>query len=360
MEPLDVASLLAEPAPLSWERLQATNGNIDDSPPADGDELDRALPWLVRHLGVADALALVMAADADAATAAGLPDAPAPGDLAVAPADSPADDEAFARALALAQAEARAEAEAQVAAQALAEAEALAAAEARALAAARDGIQAWPAEPLADDGLDLEPDLAHLADAGLLRAPPVAVEPGADPEFEIEDEATDDAGRLLGALGLIGFSGRLQVQALADLSPLQLPMLLLLRCGDACVLTRIDDRRTEHILHVVMPGQPPVAFDLPESALEAEYTGAALLLQRLDDDAPMAPPALAEGPLARLALALHAALSEPVPEPSRWRRIWAACKGVLGSAGGRAGKRAACRPPGEGGFKFAAGRPISG
>lgn len=221
METLDLASLLAEPAPLCWDRLHATNGpgGPGGQPPAPaGDALDHALPWLVRHLGVADALSAVLEADAAVA------------DPAAAAADVASDDQ--------------------------------------------DGIH---------------PD-GH-------------------------------AGRLCGALRLIGYEGRLRPLALADLEARRLPALLLLRGGDACVLTRCTDRRGERLLHVVMPGRPPIGFMLPQAVLAAEYTGVALLLRRLDGAAPAVPPTAAQGPLARLALALQYALAPADQPPAEgWRQ----------------------------------------
>lgn len=290
MEPLDVASLLAEPAPLCWDRLHATNGPVDAAaPPPAGDALDQALPWLVRHLGVADALTAVLAADAEAG----------------------------------AEVEAEAEAQAQAHAEAEAEAE------------AGPGLGPVP-----------DPLLAHRAGA----APrPVA-------------EASE-AGRLQGALQLIGFDSRLRPLALDGLDQHRLPALLLLRCGDACVLTGTVRRGPERLLRVVMPGRPPVAFELPRDALAAEYTGVALLLRRRGAGAPVRPPEAAHGPLARLALALEAALALPAPAaqaPGGWHRLQSAWRALLGEAGAWHRFRAAWRARPAAAFKFGPRRPISG
>lgn len=234
METLDLASLLAEPAPLCWDRLHATNGPVGPlgpPPPPAGDALDHALPWLVRHLGVAEALSAVLEADAPVA-------GPAAAGAQAAPDDQ--DDQ--------------------------------------------------------DDQNDQD---------------------GIRPDGQ--------AGRLRGALRLIGYEGRLCPLALADLDSSRLPALLLLRGGDACVLTRCADRHGERLLDVVMPGRPPIGFTLPPAVLAAEYTGVALLLRRLDGPPPAAPPTAAQGPLARLALALQAALAAPHRSPAEgWRERLAA------------------------------------
>jgi hypothetical protein len=236
METLDLASLLAEPAPLCWDRLHATNGPLGPLRPPAGDALDHALPWLVRHLGVADALSAVLEADAPAA-----------------------------------------------------------------------GPAAATAQAAPDDQDGIRPD-GH-------------------------------AGRLRGALRMIGYEGRLSPLALADLDARRLPALLLLRSGDACVLTRCTDRHGERLLHVVMPGRPPIGFTLPQAALAAEYTGVALLLRPLDGTAPAAPPTAAQGPLARLALALQAALAPPEQAPAPgWRERlagWLRRPGAAFKLGGR-------------------------
>lgn len=224
MEPLDVASLLAEPAPVCWDRLTATNspvadagGNADTaglSPPAD-DPLALALPWLVRHLGLAGALAATMASD----------------DAAQSP----------------------------------------------------------------------------------------------------------EAQQVLPALRRIGFDARLSPCPVERLRQVPVPAVLLLRGGDACVLTSSRLTRSgQVVLHVVMPGQPPLAFDVPASDLAPEYTGMALLVRPLDlqptTTAAVAGVAAARGadplhaPLSRLAMALEAArkaaMAPPPPAPDQPAPGW--------------------------------------
>lgn len=211
METLNAASLLAEPAPLYWDRLNATNSPNAEGPQGDADPLDLALPWLVRHLGVAQALEAAMAPDDD-----------------------------------------------------------------------------------------LPP--AHSA-------------------------------RLLPALQLIGWDARLVRCASDELPQAPLPALLLLRCGDACVLTRLEQRHGQWLAHVVMPGQPPLSFDVPLDELTREYSGMALLVQPTAagaDDVPA--PQAQQGPLARLAIALQAALAldRAASGPnSRWVWLSRLGRGVL-------------------------------
>lgn len=208
MQTIDAASLLAEPAPLCWDRLTATNAPLATGADTADDPLDLALPWLVRHLGVAQAL-----------------------EAALAPED------------------------------------------------------------------DLPP--AHSA-------------------------------RLLPALKLIGWDARLVRCASDELARAPLPALLLLRCGDACVLTRLarpKGRSGPWLAHVVMPGQPPLAFEVPLEVLAREYTGMALLVQPAQAGALAPPPPQPQqGPLARLAIALQAALAvAPAGRPGGrggWLRAW--------------------------------------
>jgi hypothetical protein len=192
MEALNIANLLADPAPPRQSGPPA--GRSSAARPAVAvDPLDQALPWMVRHLGVGDALAAVLADD----------DAPAP----------------------------------------------------------------------------------------------------------------EGSAQLFRALALIGYDARLVRRTVEEVADGPLPALLLLRGGDACVLTSCRRSRGQRLLNVVMPGYPPIAFDVPADDVANECTGMALLLRPVSAAVPPAPGAdAARGPLARLAAALQMALV-PAPLP---------------------------------------------
>ncbi len=92
---------------------------------------------------------------------------------------------------------------------------------------------------------------------------------------------------LLNALGL---DVRMHERTLAAIPPNWLPVVLLLRNGDACLLTARDDRDGLPMCTVLLPGadDPPqaqaaeLAFRAPASDIAAEYSGRLLLLHRID------------------------------------------------------------------------------
>ena len=223
MEPLTLASLLAEPAPLCWDRLMATNSDLADQAGQLEDPVTLALPWMVRHMGVAGALAAAM-------------------------------------------------------------------------------------EP---EWLDLQPDMRPQGGAA----------PDAADAAENDPHMLARSAQALPALQRLGHDTRLVRCSAPELAYVPLPAVLILRGGDACVLTgRHKARRGRWILSVVMPGVPPLGFELPLQAVAREYTGMALLTQPNSKHLPQtgvqaetapAQPAPRQGPLARLFAQLQLALLQP-------------------------------------------------
>lgn len=115
----------------------------------------------------------------------------------------------------------------------------------------------------------------------------------------------------LPALSRLGFEACLAATPLADVGVDLLPAVLLLRCGDACVLTGLGrGLGGQRVLHVVMPGQPAIAFDVPEDEIAREYIGIALFTQRLEGVQMTPELAAAPGPMARLLCVLHEAADQ--------------------------------------------------
>lgn len=201
MDDLTTDCLLAGPTPVSWDRLSATNTPLMDEVASQlpDDPLSMALPWLVRHFGPAEVMALATE---------------------------------------------------------------------------------LPAELPSGDGLQvLAPELPALA--------------------------------------RLGFEACLAATPLAEVGADLLPAVLLLRCGDACVLTGLGrGLGGQRLLHVVMPGQPAIAFDVPEDEIAREYIGLALFTQRMAGVLATPELAAAPGPLARLLCVLHEAADQLQPAPA--------------------------------------------
>ena len=103
-----------------------------------------------------------------------------------------------------------------------------------------------------------------------------AVEAAVGPVHEDRPLPSDD---VLPALRSIGFDAHLQRRSLASLTAADLPTVLLLNSGDACVLTaRWQDAQGQALCSVVLPGPQPDEFDTAEAEIEPEYSGVALLV----------------------------------------------------------------------------------
>ncbi len=75
-----------------------------------------------------------------------------------------------------------------------------------------------------------------------------------------------------------GLKSTLVSRKLSDISPLQLPMILLLENSQACILDSISpDRKTYKI---VLPAEEAIEESIPAEILESEYTGFAFLIKK--------------------------------------------------------------------------------
>lgn len=75
-----------------------------------------------------------------------------------------------------------------------------------------------------------------------------------------------------------GLKSTLVQRQLSDISPLQLPMILLLENSQACILDSISqDRKT---CKIILPAEEAIEETVPMSLLESEYTGFAFLVKR--------------------------------------------------------------------------------
>ena len=117
--------------------------------------------------------------------------------------------------------------------------------------------------------------------------------------------------QVLPALRRIGFDARVAIRALPTISADDLPAVLLLRSGDACVLTRRDPVEGETAAcTVVIPDAQALEFTAPESEIAAEYSGLALLVRRSPTALAAVLPvgsAVGAGPLASFAAAIRKA-----------------------------------------------------
>ena len=129
-----------------------------------------------------------------------------------------------------------------------------------------------------------------------------AVEAVVGPVDDDRPAASDD---VLPALRRIGFDAHLQRRSLASFSQADLPTVLMLHSGDACVLTaRWQDAQGQAHCNLVLPGPQPEEFSSAEAEIEAEYSGVALVVSR-----PARPPFASALARARAAAASQAGAS---------------------------------------------------
>lgn len=84
---------------------------------------------------------------------------------------------------------------------------------------------------------------------------------------------------VLPALRRIGFDAHIERRAIGSFGAVDLPAVLLLHSGDACVLTmRWMGAGSQAMCSVVLPGAQPDEITAPEAEIEAEYTGVALVV----------------------------------------------------------------------------------
>ena len=97
----------------------------------------------------------------------------------------------------------------------------------------------------------------------------------------VDDERPAASDDVLPALRRIGFDAHLQRRSLASFSQADLPTVLMLHSGDACVLTaRWQDAQGQAQCNLVLPGPQPEEFSSAEAEIEAEYSGVALVVSR--------------------------------------------------------------------------------
>ena len=105
-----------------------------------------------------------------------------------------------------------------------------------------------------------------------------AVEAVVGPVDDDQPAASDD---VLPALRRIGFDAHLQRRSLSSFTKADLPTVLMLHSGDACVLTaRWQDEQGQAQCNLVLPGPQPDEFSTAEAEIEAEYSGVALVVRR--------------------------------------------------------------------------------
>ena len=118
----------------------------------------------------------------------------------------------------------------------------------------------------------------------------------------VDDERPAASDDVLPALRRIGFDAHLQRRSLASFSQADLPTVLMLHSGDACVLTaRWQDAQGLAQCNLVLPGPQPEEFSSAEAEIEAEYSGVALVVSR-----PARPPLASALARARAAAASQA------------------------------------------------------
>lgn len=133
-----------------------------------------------------------------------------------------------------------------------------------------------PTEPVQADPLSMAlPWLVrHLGVAA-------AVEAVVGPVDGFPGQHAPGADSILPALRRIGFDARMAQRPLAELREPDLPAVLLLRNGDACVLTRRHtDSDGQALCTVVMPGPQLLELLATDDDIAAEYSGVALLVSR--------------------------------------------------------------------------------
>ena len=118
----------------------------------------------------------------------------------------------------------------------------------------------------------------------------------------VDDERPAASAAVLPALRRIGFDAHLQRRSLASFAKADLPTILMLHSGDACVLTeRWQDQQGQAWCNVVLPGPQPDEFSSAEAEIESAYSGMALVVS------PPRPPFASALARARLAAAEPAA-----------------------------------------------------
>lgn len=148
-----------------------------------------------------------------------------------------------------------------------------------------------------------------------------------------DDTGLDDAacrarpGQLLQSLQQLGFDTQLSHDALTRLPASDLPAVLRLRTGDACVLTALQTApHGQRRCQVVVLAPEPMVFTVTDVDLARECTGPALLIRQPRRAQTAAEPALARQPLrsrepaAESASAMApapAAAPAPAPTPAR-------------------------------------------
>lgn len=136
-----------------------------------------------------------------------------------------------------------------------------------------------------------------------------AVEAVVGPVDDDQPAASDD---VLPALRRIGFDAHLQRRSLASFTKADLPTVLMLHSGDACVLTaRWQDAQGQAQCNLVLPGPQPDEFSTAEAEIEAEYSGVALVVSR-----PARPPFASALARARAASAGRAGTSPVAAGPA--------------------------------------------
>ena len=127
----------------------------------------------------------------------------------------------------------------------------------------------------------------------------------------VDDAQPVSSNDVLPALRRIGFDAHIQRRTLDSFAAAELPAVLLLRCGDACVLTkRWLDAQGQTVCHVVLPGPQPEEFNATEAEIAAEYSGVALVVS------PPKPPFAAALARSRQAAAVAAPAPAPAPAPA--------------------------------------------
>lgn len=172
----------------------------------------------------------------------------------------------------------------------------------------------------------------------------------------VDDDQPAASDAVLPALRRIGFDAHLQRRSLASFTQADLPTVLMLHSGDACVLTaRWQDAQGQAQCNLVLPGPQPDEFSTAEAEIEAEYSGVALVVSR-----PARPPLASALARARAAAAGQAgaradlaAAAAPMPHADALVALAAAMQGAQRAMHATRADAQAVRPP------EAAARPLA-
>ena len=164
----------------------------------------------------------------------------------------------------------------------------------------------------------------------------------------VDDEQPAASDTVLPALRRIGFDAHLQRRSLASFGKADLPTVLMLHSGDACVLTaRWQDAQGQAQCNLVLPGPQPDEFSTAEAEIEAEYSGVALVVSR-----PARPPLASALARARAAAAgqagagpAAAADAAPMPHADALVALAAAVQGAQRAMHATRADAQAVRPP---------------